>query len=119
MNRKQRRAAAKVGSPATPLLATAVRLHRAGQLVAAEACYRQVLAAQPNLAEVHFRLGDALMDQGKFDEAVAAYRCAIGFKSNYAEAHSNPGNALVAQGKLDQAIAAYRRGIALNARVAE
>src|SRR5262249_18278777 len=95
MNRKQRRAAAKLGSPATQLLATAVRFHRAGQLVAAEACYRQVLAAQPNLAEGHFRLGDALRGQGKFDEGVAAYRCAIGFKSNYAEAHSNLGNALI------------------------
>ena len=56
MNRKQRRAAAKLASPAIQLLATAVRLHQAGQLVAAEACYRQVLAAQPNLAEGHFRL---------------------------------------------------------------
>ena len=82
MNRKQRRAPAKLGSPATQLLATAVRFHQAGQLIAAEACYRQVLAAQPNLAEGHFRLGDALMGQGKFDEAVAAYRRAIGFPSH-------------------------------------
>src|SRR5215831_8485714 len=81
MNRKQRRAAAKLGSPATQLLATAVRLHQAGQLVEAEACYRQALAAQPNLAEGHFRLGDdALRGQGKFDEVVAAYRQAIGIK---------------------------------------
>jgi hypothetical protein len=49
--RKQRRAAAELGSPATQLLATAVRFRQAGQWVAAEACYRQVLAAQPNLAE--------------------------------------------------------------------
>jgi protein O-GlcNAc transferase len=69
----------------------AVRLHRAGEFVTAEACYRQVLAAQPNLAEGHFRLGNALMDQGKLDEAVAAYRGAIGFKWNYAAAHSNLG----------------------------
>src|SRR5262249_61489006 len=95
----------------TQLRAAAVRLQQAGQLVAAEACYRQMLAAQPNLAEGHFRLGDALMGQGKFDEAVAAYRCAIGFKSNYAEAHSNLGNALAAQGKLDEAGAAYRPAI--------
>ena len=91
MNRKQRRAAAKLASPAIQLLATAVRLHQAGQLVAAEA--RQALAAQPNLAEGHFRLGDALFGQGKFDEAVAAYRQAIGIKPDYAEAHSNLGNA--------------------------
>src|SRR5262249_56327029 len=71
MNRKQRRAAAKLGSPPTQLLATALRLHQAGQLVAAEACYRQVLAAQPNLAEGHFNLGGALAGLGKLDEAGA------------------------------------------------
>jgi hypothetical protein len=57
MNRKQRRAVAKLGSPVTQLLASAVRLHQAGQLVAAEASYRQVLAAQPNLTEGHSNLG--------------------------------------------------------------
>src|SRR5437660_3783344 len=118
MNRKQRRAAAKLGSPATQLLATAVRLHQAGQLVAAEACYRQVLAAQPNLAEGHFGLGDALIGQGKFDEAVAAYRRAIGIRSNNAEAHFNLGTALAAQGKLDEAVAAYRQAIGIKSNYA-
>jgi predicted O-linked N-acetylglucosamine transferase (SPINDLY family) len=119
MNRKQRRAAAKLGSPATNLLATAARLHQAGQLVAAEACYRQALAAQPNLAEGHFRLGDALMGQGKSDEAVAAYRQAISIKPDFAEPHSNLGNALTGQGKLDEAIAAYRQAISIKPTLAE
>jgi hypothetical protein len=44
MNRKQRRAPAKLGSPATQLLATAVRFHQAGQWVAA------VLSAGANSA---------------------------------------------------------------------
>jgi tetratricopeptide (TPR) repeat protein len=52
-------------------------------------CYRQVLAAQPNLAEGHFRLGEALRGQGKFDEAVAAYRQAIDIKPDFGMAHSN------------------------------
>ena len=72
--RKQRRAAAELGSPATQLLATAVRFRQAGQWVAAEACYRQVLAAQPNLAEAHCNLGSALAVQRKLDEAIAAPR---------------------------------------------
>src|SRR5262249_35460005 len=100
MNRKQRRAAAKLGSPATQLLATAVRLHQAGQWVAAEACYRQVLAVQPNLAEGHFRLGDSLMGQGKFDEAVAAYRQAISIKPDFAKAYSNLGTRRLARASL-------------------
>src|SRR5437660_704893 len=114
MNRKQRRAAAKLGSPVSPLLATAVRLHQAGQLGAAEACYRQVLAAQPNLAEAHSNLGNALAAQGKLGEAVAAHREAISIKPDYAEAHSNLGDALTTQGKLDEAIAAYRQAISIK-----
>src|SRR5262245_3462772 len=55
------------------------------------ACYRQALAAQPNLAEGHFRVGNALTRQGKFDEAFVAYRQAIGIKPDFAAAHSNLG----------------------------
>ena len=114
MNRKERRAAAKLSSPATQLLATAVRLHRAGQLVAAEACYRQTLAAHPNLAEGHCNLGNALVAQGKLDEAVTAYRQAIRVKPDFAEAHSNLGSALFGQRKLDEAVAAYRQAIGIK-----
>jgi predicted O-linked N-acetylglucosamine transferase (SPINDLY family) len=96
-----------------------MRLHQAGQLTAAEACYRQVLAAQPNLAEGHFSLGNALLGQGKLDEAVAAYRRAIGLKPDHAEAYFNLGTALFGQGKLDEAVAAYRRAIGLKPDYAE
>src|SRR5437870_1830888 len=120
MNRKQRRAAAKLGSPATQLLATAVRFHQAGQLVAAEACYRQALAAQPNLAEAHSNLGNALTAQGKLDEAVAAYRQAIRIKPpDLAEIYSTLGNVLAPQCKLDEAVAAYRQAIHIKPDYAE
>jgi protein O-GlcNAc transferase len=141
MNRKQRRANAKLGSPANQLLATAVRLHQAGQLLAAEASYRQVLAAEPNLVvakldeaiaayrraigikpdytEAYCDLGLALTRQGKLDEAVAAYRRAIGIKPDYAEANCNLGIALDMQGKLDEAIAAYRRAIEIKPDIAQ
>ena len=106
MNRKQRRATAKssrtqsdsregtttpIGSAVTELLAAGLQHHQAGRLAEAEACYRRVLAAQPNHAEAHSNLGVALKDQGKLDEAVAAYRQAISIKPDYAEAHSNLG----------------------------
>src|SRR5215831_15396415 len=74
MNRKQRRAAAKLGSAIPQLLATGLQLRQAGRLVGAEACYRQVLASQPNHAAAHSNLGIALAGQGKLDEAVAAFR---------------------------------------------
>src|SRR5262249_59868957 len=88
MNRKQRRAAAKLGSPATQLLATAVRLHQAGQWVAAEACYRQVLTEQPKLPQGQFRLRDAQMGHGDVDRAGAAYRPAGRIKPPLAQSLS-------------------------------
>jgi tetratricopeptide (TPR) repeat protein len=107
MNRKQRRAGANLGSLATQLLTTAVRLNQAGQLVEAEARYRQAIAIKPDLAEAYSNLGIALAGQGKLDEAVTTYRRAIGIKPDYAEGYRNLGNILVRQGKLDEAIAAY------------
>jgi Flp pilus assembly protein TadD len=91
MNRKQRRAASKLDSPATQLLATGLQLHQAGRLVAAEACYREVLATQPNHAAAHSNLGNALAMQRKLDEAVASFRQAISIKPDFADAHSNLG----------------------------
>ena len=133
MNRKQRRAAAKMGRPqsnpragtATPvssevakLLAAGDQHRRAGRLADAEAHYRRGLAIQPNDANVRSSLGIALAGQGKLDEAIAAFRQAIGIRSDYAEAHSNLGNALRYQGKLDEAIAAYRRAICIKPHLA-
>jgi protein O-GlcNAc transferase len=134
MNRKQRRAAAKlnrtqsdnragtttpIGSAVTEPLAAGVQHHQAGRLAEAEACYRRVLEAQPNHAEAHSNLGVALQQQRKLDEAIAAYRQAIGIKPDYAEAHSNLGVALRDQGKLDEAIAAYRQAIGIKPDYAE
>jgi len=71
------------------------------------------------LAEAHSNLGNALKEQGRYDEAIAAYRRAIELKPDYAEAHNNLGNALKEQGRLDLAVAAYRRAIATWPEYAE
>ena len=129
MNRRERRAAAKLGGtqsdpraktapPAnfaiTQLLAAGLQSHQAGRLAEAEACYRRVLVAQPAYAEVHLQLGLALKAQGKLEEAIAAFRQAVAIKPDWAEAHYNLGNALADKGKLDEAAAAFRRAIALK-----
>ena len=126
MNQKPQRATAKLrytesdsrtetttptGSAVTELLAAGLRHHQAGRLAEAETCYRQVLTANPDQAEVHSNLGAVLKAQGKFDEAVAAYRQAIGIKPDYVRAHFNLGNVLKDQGKLDEAVTAYRKAI--------
>ena len=101
MNRRERRAAAKLGGTqsdprtttappenlaVTQLLAAGLQSHQAGRLAEAEACYRRVLAAQPNYAEVHMQLGLALKAQPKLKEALAALRRAVAIKPDWAEA---------------------------------
>jgi predicted O-linked N-acetylglucosamine transferase (SPINDLY family) len=44
-----------------------------GDLDQAIRCYRGAIAMQENLAEAHHRLGNALYQQAKFDEALSAY----------------------------------------------
>jgi tetratricopeptide (TPR) repeat protein len=90
-------------------LAIAVQHCQAGRLQAAEQVYRQILALQPNHADAHYNLGNALKNQGKLDEALACYRRALELKPDFALAHYNLGNALRDQGKLDEALACYRR----------
>jgi predicted TPR repeat methyltransferase len=122
MNRKQRRMERKLGRPVTQeaspdlrkLYADAVRHHQAGRLNNAEELYRQILAADPRIAEIHSNLGEALRVQGKLNEAVACHRRALNLKPDFAEAHNNLGNALKDQGKLDEAVAQYQRAISIK-----
>jgi predicted O-linked N-acetylglucosamine transferase (SPINDLY family) len=85
-----------------------------GKLDEAIAAYRRAIGIKPDLAEAYPNLGNVLMDQGKLDEAIVAYRRAIGIKPDLAEAYSNLGAALSWQGKLDEAIAAFRQAIGIN-----
>ena len=119
MNRKERRAAARLESPVTQWLAAGLQHHQARRLVEAEACYRRVLAAQPNHVAAHFYLGNLLLGQGKRDEAVAAYRQAIRIEPGLAEPHSNLGVVLMDQGKLDEAAAALRQAIHISPGLVE
>src|SRR3984885_6500322 len=135
MNRKQRRAAAKLGQKTskhpghTPAAAVpahvaelareGVKYQQAGRLAEAIAAYSQAIGIKPDYAEAHSNLGNALSAQGSLDEAIAAYRQAIGIKADFAEAHSNLGVALRDQGRLDDTIAAYRQAIGIKPDYAE
>ena len=52
------------------------------------ACNRAI-ALQPDLAEAHNNLGNALKDQGRLDEALACFRRAVELKPVYSGAASN------------------------------
>ena len=75
------------------------------------ACFRKVLARQPDHADAHYNLGNALQMLGQRNEAISHYRQALALKPDIAGLHSNLGNALHSQGRLDEAIAHYRQAL--------
>ena len=64
--------------------------------------------------EEWFYKGNALYNQGKYNEAIQAYDKAIQLNPIYAESWSNKGFALVNQGKYSDAIRAFDKAIQLN-----
>jgi Flp pilus assembly protein TadD len=58
-------------------------------------------------------LGEALVREGRFDEAVGLFREATRLKPDYVEAYSNLGSALAALGQVEEAIAAHRKALLL------
>jgi protein O-GlcNAc transferase len=84
------------------------------QYLAAEDCFRRVLAITSTLPEGHYNLGNALKDQGRLEEAVACYRKALQLRSSYAAAWSNLGSAYIQLVKPLDAKSAMQRAVALN-----
>jgi tetratricopeptide (TPR) repeat protein len=132
MNRKQRRAAQKLGHSSSNaggadvvapdvagFLASGVKYHEAGRLADAEACYRKALAVKPDHADALHLLGVLAHQVGRHDVAVGLIGQAIGRNSQNPIFFSNLGVALKAQGRLDEVIAACRRAIQLRPDYAE
>ena len=69
------------GTPLRPgadtLLAQAVELHQAGDILGAIAAYESALKLQPDNAGAHSNLGAALVRLGRYDAAVGHYRRAL------------------------------------------
>jgi tetratricopeptide (TPR) repeat protein len=95
-------------------LALALEHHRAGNYAQAERIYRQILAANPRQADVHFNLGNILQAQGRLDDAVASYRLAVLLQPEFPAAFNNLGNALRQLGRLGEAASCYREALRLR-----
>ena len=91
----------------------------AGDHSGAAAAFQRALAAAPSNAEVHFRLGLALRDQQRLDDAATSYRRAIELQPAYVEAHNNLGSVLQMLEQSDAALTAYRRAVALGPTFAQ
>jgi len=84
-----------------------------------EAIYRQILQAQPELAEIHYKLGNVLETQTRLDEAFACYQQAITLKPDFAEPYSSIAYLLGMQGRLTEAEHYYRLALAQNPEFAQ
>ena len=103
--------AAVVATDAAELLKAGLQHHQAGRLAEAEACYRRVLAAEPEHAGALHLLGGIALQVGRYDLAVELIGQAIKRDGRNPIYFSNLGVALEHQDKLDQAAAAYRQAI--------
>jgi predicted O-linked N-acetylglucosamine transferase (SPINDLY family) len=92
----------------------AMARQQAGKLHEAEALYRQILAQNPRLAEVHNNLGNALKAMGRIDEAGQSYRHALSIRRDIPQIHNNLGTILHEQGTYEQAMASYREALKLK-----
>ena len=102
-------------SPTTPMRTAtwAMSLKDQGRFEEAVDAYRAI-ERKPTLADAHNNLGNALLEQGRLDEAIAAYDRAIQLVPDYAEAHNNRGSVFKDQGCLDEALACFRKAIELK-----
>jgi len=73
----------------------------------------------PTFALAHYNLGEALVTEGKNEEAISHYKMAIELNPDLAAAHYNLGNALFAEGKNEEAISHYKTAIKIKPDFAE
>ncbi|WP_420992184.1 tetratricopeptide repeat protein [Cupriavidus sp. 30B13] len=80
---------------------------------AAEAAYRQAIAAFPGYLDAYLNLGCLLCDAGRYADAAALYRAALAHLPGEALIHFNLAVALEDGGHPREALAGYERCIAL------
>ena len=81
-----------------------------------ETLWRHVVALNPQALNAHRHLGNALYEQGRYEEALDAHRIAAAQRPNYAKVHSNLGMVLNKLGRFEEAETHLRRAIVLDPR---
>jgi tetratricopeptide (TPR) repeat protein len=99
-------------------LAYAERCRNDGRLIEAEAVCRQVLTAQPNLAEAAHLLGVIAHQSGKLGEAIEHVQRATKLAPQVALFHANLGEMLRLAGRPKLAVEAARRALAIEPNMA-
>ncbi|MBL8453233.1 MAG: tetratricopeptide repeat protein [Zoogloea sp.] len=94
-------------------LGLALRLHREKAYEGAEALYRRIIEAAPELADAHHFLGVLCHESGRSAEGIASIRRAIELVPDFPGFHNNLGNIHMQCGQLAEATACYGRAIQL------
>ncbi|MBI3512576.1 MAG: tetratricopeptide repeat protein, partial [Proteobacteria bacterium] len=111
--------------PHVAAMARAAELFGAGQLAAAEALYRAIVAAAPNNVAAWANLGSVLHSAGRYEDAIAALSEALRLdpvraatQRNLAICITDWGLQRQRQGNTAEAIAIYRKALALDTTLA-
>jgi tetratricopeptide (TPR) repeat protein len=95
-------------------------LFQEGRYDEAAAAYKDILGANPNLAAIHFNLGNCAYNLQRYDEAVASFKEAVRLKPDFFDAYTNLANAFGKLKKFDEAIPVFEEAIRVypeNARL--
>ena len=93
-------------------------LAQRGDFVGAERHFREIVAREGSPMD-RTDLANAILEQGRVDEAVAMYREVLAAEPRYLDARFNLAHALLRAGRRDEAIAALREGVRLDPGNAE
>jgi len=81
--------------------------------------FKHTLSVTEKNFVIHNAYGNALVNNGRLDEAISQYRLALKSKCEYVEAYNNLGAALAKQGKLDEGIDCFYQALNLKPDYAE
>ncbi|HSD61071.1 MAG TPA: tetratricopeptide repeat protein, partial [Burkholderiales bacterium] len=87
---------------------------RKGDPARAEKLILQAIKRNPAAALYHVNLGNALLEQGKIDQALDALRRALRLQPDSVEALNNLANALQKSGRPEEAVPLYLRAVELR-----
>jgi tetratricopeptide (TPR) repeat protein len=76
--------------------------------------WTHALACVPDNNVARYNLGNALLQEGKIDEAIAQYQMALKMDPNDAETWNNFGNALFRKGNVDEAVSHYQMALQIR-----
>jgi tetratricopeptide (TPR) repeat protein len=96
------------------LSAAASKYLQAHKFYLAEPIYQQILELDANRVEDRYNLGNALAQQGKFDEAIACWQDVISYQPDWGAAYRQLGTLFQKLADISAAIASYSQALTIQ-----